>query len=80
MITTFSKIVNKPNDYWVCDNCTALNLQENKTCATCESTKPDIPSENMKVRVLSWVDTEMLFYKVNYNYTDDDCDNIEIPI
>lgn len=86
MKTYIPKIIGKPSDYWICKECNGLNWYENEECTgenqgdiTCKGKQPKLSNKRDK-KVLNWVEKELEFYKEEYDYTEDDCDNIEIYV
>ena len=90
MKATINKIIGHSTDYWVCEKCNGLNWYENEVCTgensgtNCKDFKPTPMNldgvEHEEMKVLNWVDAQLEFYKEEMDYTDDDCDNIEIYI
>ncbi len=75
MITYLNKILGKPNDYYICEECGALNFYENDGCRECNTIAPEINDE-MNKKVLDWADEEYKFYQEELEYTEDECDNL----
>lgn len=74
MKTTIEKIIGKPNDYRICADCGSLNWYENEECHICEHT---VLLEDIN-KVIQWVQDEIEFYMNDFEYTEDECDNVKL--
>lgn len=68
---TLAKILGKPSDYRICNNCGCVNWYENETCVNhCVESK----LEENDGRVISFVEEEYDFYKED-GYSEVEIDN-----
>jgi len=96
------KILQNPNNYWVCNGCHNLNWYENDECHFCETKNHIIEPqfsdfdtsgafeeafgeyeglcEENELNVLLWIDEEVKFFQTEYDFNDEDCNQIHIKI
>ncbi len=76
MTHSLAKIIGKTNDYKLCESCNSLNWYENQCCRSCsfKSFKEDGKG------IEDYINEEYRFYKDEYDYSEDEIDEISKDI
>ena len=72
MTTQLHRVLCKPNDYKICEDCYKLNWYENEVCCECGSNDFDSSI------VSQHIDEEYRFYEEEEGYSESEIDDIEI--